>query len=359
MKKIVSTGLLLFFVVTFLIGNNVTQASASFDGITNSVNDFKVETDNGDTGGVSSISNSLSIDKEQGIDIERPPYSVYSNFSVSGDRMNFSDTLTAADPDDFWFFSVDTDRSIVFKIQTENPDYVVKLYQVDWETQTLYPTTLKGTPEEQVTHSQLPSGDWALRVYSTNTYGDAYSIKMNATNLSGAVNILSASDSLLYLVLGYPNNDIYSNGTYVATLGQNNTHLNWEREYYFAWDGNYNKRTHKVSDAKVKSISRPVSYHSNYADSDNAILIYLEKDTLFTYFESSFRSGPPTQYNNSFVDTIGKTTPRRLDNDDLTNWGDHILVYDLNTQKPIDFFSILNFYYAGGIEPLPSITFLN
>lgn len=67
MKKIVSTGLLLFFVVTFLIGNNVTQASASFDGITNSVNDFKVETDNGDTGGVSSISNSLSIDKEQGL----------------------------------------------------------------------------------------------------------------------------------------------------------------------------------------------------------------------------------------------------------------------------------------------------
>lgn len=72
-----------------------------------------METDNRDTG-VSSISNSLSIDKEQGIDIEHPPYSVYSNYSVSGDCMNFSDNLTATDPDDFWFFSVDTDRSIVF-----------------------------------------------------------------------------------------------------------------------------------------------------------------------------------------------------------------------------------------------------
>lgn len=57
MKKLSSIGLLSLFVITFLIGINVTSASASVDGITNSVNNFKVETNNKGTG-VSSISNS-------------------------------------------------------------------------------------------------------------------------------------------------------------------------------------------------------------------------------------------------------------------------------------------------------------
>lgn len=229
---------------------------------------------------------------------------------------------------------------------------------MDWETLTLYPTNIEAKPGELVASSLLSNGDWALGVHSTGTYGDAYSINMNATNPSGAVGILSASNSLQQLVLRYSNNDIYSNGIYVATTGGNNNHLDWERKYDFTWNGNYDKRTHNISNAKVKTVSAPVSYHSNYAKSNNAILIYLEEDTLFTYFESSFRSGPPTQYTSSFVDTIGKTTPRRLD-DDIKNWGDHILVYDLNEQKPIDFFSVLNFYYAGGIEALPSIKLLN
>ncbi|EPX60302.1 hypothetical protein D187_002388 [Cystobacter fuscus DSM 2262] len=43
----------------------------------------------------------------------------------------------------------------------------------------------------------------------------------------------------------------------------------------------------------------------------------------------------------------------------MTNWGDQILIYDLNTGKPIDFFSVLNFYYASGVEAVPTITWLN
>src|SRR5699024_142296 len=32
-----------------------------------------------------------------------------------------------------------------------------------------------------------------------------------------------------------------------------------------------------------------------------------------------------------------KTTSKKLKNDDLTNWRKHILVYNLNIKKPIDF----------------------
>ncbi|GAB7387165.1 hypothetical protein BSNK01_10010 [Bacillaceae bacterium] len=51
-------------------------------------------------------------------------------------------------------------------------------------------------------------------------------------------------------------------------------------------------------------------------------------------------------------------TPRRLEADDY-NDGEHILIVDLTTGKPIDFFSVLNFYYASGVEPLPSINYLD
>ncbi|WP_153463941.1 MULTISPECIES: hypothetical protein [Sediminibacillus] len=299
------------------------------------------------------------VNKDSGISIEKPDFSVSSNFDVSGDRMNFNDSLTSSDPDDFWFFSIPSDRSILFEIETENPDYIVELYQIDWETGTAYPTSIGGYANQLVANNQITSGDWALRVYSSNTLEDTYTIKMNATNPNGAESVYSTSDSLLYAVLGYPNGDIYSNGVFVAAIGRENTQLDWEREFYFAWDGNYNQRQHSISDVNIKSISAPVSYTASYASSNNAILLYLDEGSLFTHHVSSFRSGPPTQYDSSFVDTIGKTTPRRLDTDDLTNWGDHILVFDLNTGESIDFFSVLNYYYASGAESIPTITFLN
>ena len=55
---------------------------------------------------------------------------------------------------------------------------------------------------------------------------------------------------------------------------------------------------------------------------------------------------------------LGKTTPRQIDTDDF-NYGDHILIFDLNTGQPIDFYSVLNFYYGAGIETLPIINYLN
>lgn len=301
----------------------------------------------------------LEVNKQQDIAVKDNDIKTSGSYLTDSDRFINSSSLTESNPDDWWFFTVDSDRSIVFQIDSENSDYLVQLYQVDWSSGSAYPTTLGGGTGQTIAHSSLPEGDWALRVFSQGEVGSSYTIRMNATNPEGAVGILSSSTSLQYLVLHYENGEIYSNGSYIANLNENNEHLEWRRNVQFNWDGNYNRRLHSVSEIKIKSISAPVRYRANYASSDSAILIYLDTGTLFTHFESYFRSGPPTQYENSFVDTIGKTTPRYLDEDDLANWGDHIIVYDFNTNQSIDFFSVLNFYYASGAESIPTITYLN
>ncbi|WP_067839112.1 hypothetical protein [Amphibacillus sediminis] len=315
------------------------------------INDQEIEASFSDT--------ELKTDRNEEITLEDNRMSTSSSYLIDSDRFIYSDSLTESDPDDWWFFSVDSDRSILFQLDSAISDYYVQLYLIDWSTGTAYPTALGGQAGQTIAHSSLPEGDWALRVFSEGTVGDAYTLRMNASNPEGASGVISSSTSLQYLVLSYPNGDIYVNGSYLANQTGNNSHLDWERVFMFSWDGNYNQRTHSISSVKIRNISAPVSYQSNYAKSDNAIMLYLDIDTLFMHHESYFRSGPPTQYESSFVDTLGKVTPRRLDQDDLTNWGDHILIYDLNTNKSIDFFSVLNFYYASGAEPIPTITYLN
>ncbi|WP_017472844.1 hypothetical protein [Amphibacillus jilinensis] len=301
----------------------------------------------------------LIIDKSKAIEVEEDnTMSTQSYYSVDGDRMYFTDTLTNDDPDDWWFFSLEEERSFLFELESDQTDYYIQLYLVDWDTGNAYETSIGSSPNRLYAGGYIPEGDWALRVYSNDQLGNDYTIKMNATNPSGAVGVLSRSSSLLYVALSYDSGDIYLNGDYIANLSGNNSHLDWERRYQFNWDGNYNQRTHTVSSVKVSNVSAPVRYQSQYASSANALLIYLDIDTLFMHHESYFRSGPPTQYESSFVDTIGKVTPRRLDQDDFDYWGDHILVYDIENNEAIDFFSVLNYYYASGVERTPTISFL-
>lgn len=169
----------------------------------------------------------------------------------------------------------------------------------------------------------------------------SYNIYMNASSPSGANLVMSSSSALQSVAWGYPNGNVYLNDAYICNTQKTpniNPHLDWQRHFYFSSGGNYTAREHDISDARVSRITTRVNYSSAYASSDNAVLLILDKDTLFTYFESEFRSGPPTYYHSSFVDTTGRTTPRRLDFIDMAGDPD-ILVYDLNTGKVIDFVS--------------------
>ncbi|SFR26381.1 hypothetical protein [Paenibacillus sp. cl130] len=120
------------------------------------------------------------------------------------------------------------------------------------------------------------------------------------------------------------------NGTQIANTTVANPNLEWSREFNF----------------------------SNYASSDNAVLIVLNADTLFTYFESAYSSGNPPYHSSSFVDTSAEL---RRDAWILLIWlrDPDILVYDLDTKKVIDFVSNLNYNYAKGIEPQPTVVYYN
>ncbi|SFB30754.1 hypothetical protein [Clostridium frigidicarnis] len=275
--------------------------------------------------------------------------------------ISLEESLTAEDNTDFYFFNVDSTKTMLMNMVSSNSNYVAQLGIVNWQDGTFNPTDIYVFSGNQIKLANLPTGSYGIRVFSNNnTVGDKYTLRMNALNPGGDNStILRKSDSLKYLTIQYVNKDIYSNGKYVCNLDKDNSQLNWEREFYFPNSGGYTSRKHSISDMKIKSVSGPVSYKSSYASSANAMLIYLDKGTLFTYFESAFQSGVNTSYHNSFVDTTGKTTPRRIDAEDMTTYGDHILVVDLDTGKSIDFFSVLNFYYASGIEPIPTINFLN
>ncbi|MEK5506619.1 MULTISPECIES: hypothetical protein [unclassified Paenibacillus] len=290
--------------------------------------------------------------------------SLMSNFNVNGDLMSFEDSLTTADPTDFWFFNVPTDRSILAQIKSSNPNYRFDLYSIDWSTGTASLTGFGGKASELKFATDLKAGDWGLRVTSTGTVGESYSIHMNAaspadTPINGkTAKLTSYSNNLLYTVIEYPNGDIKVNGTQIANTTVANPNLEWSREFNFSSGGSYSSRSHNVSDVRIKSITTPVKYTSNYASSDNAVLIVLNADTLFTYFESAYSSGNPPYHSSSFVDTSGRTTPRRLDIIDMAGDPD-ILVYDLDTKKVIDFVSNLNYYYAKGIEPQPTVVYYN
>nr|WP_306299193.1 hypothetical protein [Bacillus sp. F2HM] len=308
------------------------------------------------------VKKSFKVNKKKGISIKRKAAKegkmrTSAVRSIDGLAINQSAVLTEDDPVDLWFLSTSSPQALISRITSSNPDYFVQLFVVDYETGQAYPTDLIQPAGSLLGLTNLPAGDYAFGITSGGEFGDSYTIQVNAKNPPNFTGAVSLSSTFQYFVAEYANGDVFANGTKVYNKQTKTANYEWERVFYFSYDGKYEQRTHSISSVKVKSISAPVSYSAPYASSSEAILVYLDVETLFMYHQSSYASGQ--YYHDTFVDTLGKTTPRRLDIDDMTNYGDHILAVDLKTGKPIDFFSVLNFYYAAGIEKLPTIRTLN
>ncbi|GLF89409.1 hypothetical protein Saga11_06680 [Bacillus safensis] len=308
------------------------------------------------------VKKSFKVDKKKGMSIKRKAAKdgkmrTSAVHSIDGLAINQSSVLTEDDPVDLWFLSTSSSQALISRITSSNPDYFVQLFVVDYETGQAYPTDLIQPAGSLLGLTNLPAGDYAFGITSGGDFGDSYTLQVNAKNPPNFTGAVSLSSTLQYFVAEYANGDVFANGTKVYNKQTKTADYEWKRVFYFPYDGKYEQRTHQVSSVKVKNISAPVSYSAPYASSSEAILVYLDVETLFMYHQSSYASGQ--YYYDTFVDTLGKTTPRRLDIDDLTNYGDHILAVDLKTGQPIDFFSVLNFYYAAGIESLPTISTLN
>lgn len=295
-----------------------------------------------------------TINKLTGLNAVQPQ----SLYQVNELVLNTTDSLTTADSADLFFFSASSNKTLLAQLLSTNNDYELELYLVDWSNMVLYNTGIVKANNELLVLTDLPTGDYALEIRSKGSLGDNYNLNMNASNPANFTEVLTLTNSLKQFVAKYADGSVYTNGKYVLNLNGDNSHLDWERNFRFSDNGGYTQRNHSISNVKIKNISQPISYSSSYASSNNAIMIYLNTGTSFMYHESQYQSGKNPYYHSSFVDTLGKTTPRQIDTDDF-NYGDHILIFDLNTGQPIDFYSVLNFYYGAGIEKLPTINYLN
>jgi hypothetical protein len=365
MKKIslMITGCLL----SFALLNNLSsdKAMAEFEEKPQGKIQIELPTDI-EKANLPTLSQTQGLIKGKTIPVSRPEVSIMSNFNVTGDLMSFNDSLTAADPSDFWFFSVPTNRSILTQIRSNNSNYRVDLYSIDWSTGTATPTPFGGKAGEIRFATDLGAGDWGLRVTSTGTVGDNYSIHANMANPSvipdpnnptKTAKLTSYSENLISAVMEYPNGDITVNGSKVgntSSVSNINAHLDWYREYTFSNGGAHSSLNHDISDVRIKSVTIPFKYTSQYVNSDNAVFIVLDKGTLFTSFRSEFVSGGGSW--STFDDVSGRKTPRRLDEIDMAGDPD-LLVYDLDKKKVIDFASSLNYWYAKGIEPFPTAVY--
>lgn len=285
----------------------------------------------------------------------------FNDFDFSGGYLYKTETLTEDDRDDYYFFSVTSTKFLSFKINSPNADYYVELGIMDWNEGIYYATTLKGnTANGSVWVKDVPSGDYALHIYSDGAVGDSYTVAANALGPSSVTGVYFENDDLSTVITRVGSSTIYQNNMNVSN--QLNKVLDAPVAFFMedswpVYPSGTEYYTHDIDDGKIKSISTG-TFYSNKRSVKNALWVKLDVDTLWTYTHSIVNNGSTL----SFIDLVGKKTPRRFDSWDVGGQnGDHYLIYDMDTGKYVDFYSIYNVFFASGGQVLKqnSKIFLN
>lgn len=322
---------------------------------------------------VHSLNDSVSLETEENNKLLKQYLNDNENYLLSEEKVNgvrlednpntkLTGELTEQISYYYYVFSVkDSSKLLLARLTSENSDYAAVLCKVD-ENGKLESTGILGSIGSLIHLNGLPVGNYAFLIYSiSENRGQKYSFYINASNPSADIKstpFWSSKGDVTKAIIEYTTGDVYSNGKLIYnTSTRTGSNLEWERVNEVTWTGGYEQRTHKVSSPKIKMISKPASYSSSYASSDSVVLIFCDVDTVFTYFHSKYQSGPDHFYDKSFIDTFGKLTPRSLDKQDFEGGNEHILVFDLNSGKVIDFYSQLNVYYGARYESDPEIEF--
>lgn len=271
-----------------------------------------------------------------------------------------SGQLTEENTNDIYFFNItDRDKFLLARLQANSAGYVALLYVLDSDGN-INSTGIYGTTDTLMQFNGLPAGEYVIIILSdSSAYDDNYVFSINATNPAANlkdVNFLSSDLSIF--MFETTSGDVYGNGSFIYnTATKQGTNLSWERHEMINWGSGYEQRTHQVFDVRVKAISGPVKYTASKAMSDCAVLVYCDIKTSFAYLYSYYQSRIDPIHGGSTKDTTGQDTPRQLDEMDFAGGNEHIIVYDLNQGKAIDFYSSLNIYYAGGYESTPTVKY--
>jgi len=293
------------------------------------------------------------------------------------DYFAYHGAVTTTDPyDDIYFVTESENRIMALRFDSANIGCKAKLFVVDPNTMNSYDTGYEYGVGDHIIDGITHEYYWMFRVCSTVSISSTtkYMLAMNNKLLypkSGTYfqGISIYTQDWKYLHVQYTDNSVYINDQYIHTIGSNapNVLLEWER----LWEqhnvpslgGGYRTRLHKIYDPIVASISGPVKYESDYASSNNAIIIELGEGTGYVHWYSEYYNGGPITIDDKDP-YIKRPTPRPLDSIDflvpplpkfpwLTN--PFTLVYCLDSGKAIDFVSVMNFYYLNGIEQVYTV----
>lgn len=286
------------------------------------------------------------------------PQSAYtrSNMQFTGGYLYHEDTLTSSDATDMYFFSVPSTKFMTFRINSNNPNYIVELGMVDWEAGIYYPVDVVATPNDGITPIDgVFGGDWALRVYSSGTVGNSYTVAANVQSPTNVVEIQYINADLSRQIVKLTSGEIYQNNINLTKAINNirNSAVTFNMEDSWpVYPSGTEYYTHDISNGKISTISCG-EYYTNEISVKNALWIKLDVGTLWTYTHSIVNNGSTL----SFDDVTGQKTPRVFDARDVSGeWGDHYLIYDLDTQKYVDFFSIYNVFFATGGQQITNNT---
>ncbi|MCI8577778.1 MAG: hypothetical protein HFG64_09750 [Lachnospiraceae bacterium] len=256
--------------------------------------------------------------------------------------------------EDYIYFSLTNSKYTYFKLISSNQKYQAKLYFVDYETGIATSSGVEIPSGEKIyTIGKVPAGDYVFVISSNGSVGDSYEFYLNATCPAGTSTQIGCSEDLRNVGREYSNGDIYANGVLVFNKNAISSDLfNWERKLDFQTGSSFTYRDLQVNKVVVDKIAGPCKYQSGYASSDSVMLIYCGIGTTWVYTESIKQGDNRT---GTMVDVFGRKTPRQLDALDFDNSYTHILAYDVNTGRSIDFCSPLNYYYFHGLEKWPKI----
>lgn len=251
-------------------------------------------------------------------------------------------------------FQLSESKVLFSKMTSNNSEYAYQIYKVNSDG-TLTPYSNAVLAGEQITGT-ISSGQYAFVVANTGTsYGSSYTMYMNTVTPSpsnvASMSLVSLSSSYKHVTVQMITTSgdmvVYCDGVRVIDEGSPSM-LDWERVLDLSWSSGYNYNKHEIYNAVVSGISSVGTYTSDYVTSNNAVILYLDVGTGYMYNESK-RNWDTGEHIFHFYDPAGNTTPRTLNAYDIANYNCR-LVFDLNTGRPIDFWSFLNWYYATGTE---------
>jgi hypothetical protein len=257
-------------------------------------------------------------------------------YNVSGSYFENATLLTSSSSQNYYTFSVNSDRYMILGLSSANTSYYLQLYQYQTSSGNYVATNLYFAATENVALNDLPAGDYLLAVFSIGAVGDSYTIGMNASNPSNPANVYYTT--FANTVCGYANS-LYANGTAVYSGdSESGTALDWQYDnhyYYSDYDRDIDQFIRSVKIDTSRAIASPAPYNTAYASSDDALLIPIKggvNGTIYRYSGYLMKNGTILSFNELFQLTL--------------NYDDY-LVYDLATNKVIDLKGNDNVLYGG------------